>query len=60
MKNTKKAKKVKRSIEEYLSTYRINRGGKPSQISMFRKDAEALGVKTGDIYRGLPINVVLS
>ena len=58
MKNTKKAQAVRKSIDTFLAGYRLNRGGKPSQLTLYKNQAEAWGVKQGDLYSGLPINIV--
>ena len=58
MKQTKRAQGVKKSVDEYLKGYRINRGGRPSTITIYRYQADAWGVKQGELYMGLPIVVV--
>ena len=58
MKNTKKAQTVRKSIDRYLAGYRINRGGKPAHITLYKSQADAWGVKGGDRYSGIPIDVV--
>jgi len=57
MKTTAKAKKLRIKIDAYIR----NLGHKPTEVTLFRDQAEALGVEHGELYlhTGLKINVVM-
>ncbi len=60
MKTTAKAMKVRKQIDVYLGRMERDCGRKPSTISLFHDQAEALGVKDGEkyLYTGIPVRIV--